>query len=668
MSANDLSFLAPYFLGPAAENAELFEELILEFVRDHLYWRRNFHPEDGRRISAATRHDPEFNAFVDRTRAELYELSADLKRAAPFFHPRYVGHMAGDPFLPGLVAKLVTTLYNPNNVTEEVAPVTTELELRVGEQLAAMFGFAIDEEAEPCAWGHLTSGGTVANYESLWNFRAVKFYPLALQEAGLACGLDAGDVGPACKPLGQYRKWELLNFSIAETIELRRQIARALRAAGDEELFDRFVRCVRGERIEGLGTAGFFLKHSDLEPPRVLVATSAHYSWEKAMKVLGLGTSHLLRVSVDDHMRMDVDDLAACLEDAFSAEIPVLAVIGILGNTEFGTVDPIDAIVAQRRTWQQRGCHFGIHVDGAWGGYLTSVFRRSDGSFAAREEVAKEFKYFPGETVYEAFRALSEVDSITVDPHKLGYVPYTAGAFVARNREVVDFVSQQAAYVFDLGDVEEREPRRQKLHNLGQYILEGSKSGAAAAAVHVTHRVLPLHSEGIGRLLKETVKSCEYFWDTAREMRVRLAESVRLCVPFEPDSNLVCLMMNPAGNDSLAVMNSFGRAVYERMRMDGERPLQVKEFIGSHTTIGKEILPEGLSDRILTDLGVDPGTFVRVPHDPARDAGSIFVLRHTLMSPWLRAPVVEREGATKNYIDLYWEYLESVLGQVLEEM
>ena len=164
----------------------------------------------------------------------------------------------------------------------------------------------------------------------------------------------------------------------------------------------------------------------------------------------------------------------------------------------------------------ERGEHQPAHDPGGDRGALGAHLRRA--------EVAEEFKYFPGEALYEAFRALGDVDSITVDPHKLGYVPYTAGAFVARNREVVDFVSQQAAYVFDLGDVEEEEPRREKLHHLGQYILEGSKSGASAAAVHVTHRVLPLHSEGFGRLLKETVKSCEYFWDTARDMSDRLAD------------------------------------------------------------------------------------------------------------------------------------------------
>ena len=39
--------LASIFLGPKAENAETFERLLLDAFRDHVFWRRNHHPEDG---------------------------------------------------------------------------------------------------------------------------------------------------------------------------------------------------------------------------------------------------------------------------------------------------------------------------------------------------------------------------------------------------------------------------------------------------------------------------------------------------------------------------------------------------------------------------------------------------------------------------------------------
>lgn len=661
MSPDRLDFVQPYFLGPAAENEDILESLVVEFLRDHVYWRRNFHPEDGQRISPRARHEQHFMDVQDRMRAELYALSAELKRAVPFFHPRYVGHMTGDLLLPGLIAKLITTLYNPNNVSEEAAPVTLEKELEVGEQLARMFGYSVDEEVEPCAWGHLTSGGTVANYEALWNFRSLKFYGIALREGGRAAGFDPPSVGPLHKALTAYTNWELLNLSIDETIRLRREVAARARERFSRKDFVTFAAAVRSQRIEHLGTAGFFLQHRDIPPPRLLVSSAAHYSWEKGMKVLGLGTDNLVSVSVDDHMRMDVDHLRAILDETFAEEVPVLCVVGMLGTTEFGTVDPIHRIVGERARCRENGCDFGIHVDGAWGGYLTSVFRRPDGGFHTREEVAPGFRYFPGEVVYEAFRALPETDSITVDPHKLGYNTYPAGAFVARNREVVDFIAQEAAYVFDLGTRETPVPTGEKLRSLGQYILEGSKPGAAAAAVHVAHRVLPLDSEGMGRLLRITVETCERFYDSARAEREALADRVRLCVPFEPDSNLICLALNPVGNGHVAAANRFSREVFSRMRVDAERPVQLKTFIGSYTSLTKESLPGSQADRILEALGLDGSTFRFIPEDPARESDHLFILRHTLMNPWL----LSGPGG-RSYIDLYWEFLESVIDDVLE--
>jgi glutamate/tyrosine decarboxylase-like PLP-dependent enzyme len=393
-----------------------------------------------------------------------------------------------------------------------------------------------------------------------------------------------------------------------------------------------------------------------------MVPVSGHYSWEKGMKVLGLGTANLVPIQVDDHMRMDVGHLRESLERALEDRTPVLGVVGMLGSTEFGTFDPIHEIVAARDEMRPRGLDFGIHVDGAWGGYLTSVFRDGSGEFVDRDRLRAEFRYFPSHTVYEAFRAIGRTDSVTVDPHKLGYVPYPAGAFVARNREVVDFITQQAAYVFDLGDQPDKQRPREKLRSLGQYILEGSKPGAAAASVWVTHRVLPLDGDGLGRLLKVTIRATEEFWDSARVMTERLADRVHLCVPFEPDSNLICLALNPVGNRDLGVMNRFGRRVFSRMRVDPTEPVQIKRFIASYTSLSHDKLPGEESHRILEALDIDPATFVGVPEDDARESDHIFILRHTLMNPWLL------DGPeARSYIEMYWDHLEGLIDEALAD-
>jgi hypothetical protein len=137
-----------------------------------------------------------------------------------------------------------------------------------------------------------------------------------------------------------------------------------------------------------------------------------------------------------------------------------------------------------------------------------------------------------------------------------------------------------------------------------------------------------------------------------------------VCAPFEPDSNLICLALNPVGNSSVAAMNRFGRAVFERMKVHPEQPVQTRTFIGSYTSLTKEVLPGRQAERILDALGLDPATFVRVPEDVDREADHIFILRHTLMNPWLMASPTEDD---RSYIAHYWDYLEGVVDEVLAE-
>lgn len=72
--------------------------------------------------------------------------------------------------MSSLLGYFMTMLYNPNNVALEASPMTTLVELRVGQQLCELFGYNIDplDMERPLAWGHITCGGTVANLESIW--------------------------------------------------------------------------------------------------------------------------------------------------------------------------------------------------------------------------------------------------------------------------------------------------------------------------------------------------------------------------------------------------------------------------------------------------------------------------------------------------------------------
>lgn len=647
---SDPTILNPCFLGSSGENGEIFERLLVDLVRDHLYWRRNFHPEDPPPIPVLAAHEPTYVAFMDRLRTELNTLTAALKRSVPFFNPRYLGHMVSDTLLPGLLAQLVTTLYNPNNVSPEAAPVTLALELEVGRQLARMFGWETDPGKTPCAWGHLTSGGTLANFESLVNLRAIRCYPLALREALLAVDGAPGFTLDDGRSLVELDDWTLFNLPLDEVTGLPARLRippadpAALRIWHD--LHDQLATL----RIESSGLVDFARRHPLCSRIKILLPRTAHYSWHKAARALGFGTGQLDFVPVDSKMRLSPPGLESRLDEACRNRMPVLAVVAMMGTTEFGTIDPLHEVVQLRHQFRTRGLEFGLHVDAAWGGYLTSIFRDPDGRFVPQEEVRRGFAHFPSDSVYESFRALVHADSITVDPHKLGYLPYGIGGIVWRHRGVLDFMGERAPYVFD------PETSGPSVEPLGPYILEGSKPGAQAAACWVTHRVMPLDRFHLGRLQRFTILAGEYFYDHLPNLAERLRGQARVLVPFEPDTNLLCLAINPEGNTSLAAANRFGESLYDHLRIDPTRPVQLRDFFSSHTRVSAELLgPENWS-RTLDALGIDPAA-----DTGEGDCPTLFLLRHTLMNPWL---LDSREGA--NPLDRYLEYLEGLIRAELE--
>lgn len=632
----------PCFLGPYGENNDMLEKLVVEFLRDHVYWRRNLYPDDPPAIPTRASDAPEFLEFEARLRRELHSLSAALKRSVPFHSPRYLGHMVSDVLLPGLAAQFLTLPYNPNNVSVDAAPVTIDLEIKVGLQLARMLGFTTDIERADCAFGHLTSGGTVANFQALRLAMALKAFPVALR---------AANPPDLCLPEDDWHAYNLTPDASVALLDNWHQWLWQQTPADQ-----RYYLCrLRAERIETRGLSDFFTTHPDLVVPSVLAPITAHYSWSKGVKLLGLGRQQLKSVPVRG-MRMDSEALHEIVQDHLKQHKPILMVVGVLGSTEFGTIDPIHEVLAERELAAKQGLGFSVHVDAAWGGYLATLFRKEDGGFRAREEMLSEFKYFPRPEVHSAFEALGQVDSVTVDPHKLGYIPYGAGAFICRDQRGMELLAEEADYVFS---VNEDDDYFKRYRQLGRYIPEGSKSGAIAAAVYVTHKVLPLDYLHFGKLPRESILATEIFYQAIKDFSRRVSARLNCYVPFEPDSNLICMALNPLGNRDVATMNNFVRKLHEILRCDPSVPLQRREYFGSITTLKPDAMGPEDTRRIFTALGLDS----------ANDEGEVLsedrlvVLRHTLMNPFM----IDTENGI-SYIEGYFNFLERNIAVLLDEV
>src|SRR5690606_22293234 len=112
----------------------------------------------------------------------------------------------------------------------------------------------------------------------------------------------------------------------------------------------------------------------------VLVPSTAHYSWEKICRALGIGSSNLVRIAVDGRFRMDPAALRDTLLDLARRRVPVMACIPAIGTTEESAVDRLDLIARLREeVGRDLGIAFHLHADAAYGGYAASVTRGPGG-------------------------------------------------------------------------------------------------------------------------------------------------------------------------------------------------------------------------------------------------------------------------------------------------
>lgn len=506
------SSLAGWFLGPKAENQELFQALVLEALGEHCRARREYFPEDPVFVTEQIKESPEYKNTVRKLDGWLHDLLRQLRGSVPFWSNRWQSHMLWDLTMPALVGYFATTLYNPNNVAAEASPVTTMLEMKVGDDLCRMLGYHVppeDDETSLRPWGHVTCDGSVANLESMWAARNLKYYPVTVAQAlrnepalasarNMTVRLPTGGRGV----LAELDGWQILNLGVDEILALSPRLIDEYRIPSEvlDDALDDYS-------VQNLGLLDFyrrFLPDLDARMPAMFAPSTMHYSWPKGAAILGLGSNNIHPVHVDLYARMDVTHLRTLLDECVAQRRPVIMVVAVIGSTEESAVDPLADIVALREEYRQAGLELELHADAAWGGYFASILRRdphaSEETLAehARREHAPAMCMSPYVTAqYEALRF---TDSITVDPHKAGYVPYPAGGLCYRNGSMRDLVSFTAPVVYH-GGVDP---------TVGVYGVEGSKPGAAAAGVYLSHRVVRTDQSGYGKILGQS------FWSSKR--------------------------------------------------------------------------------------------------------------------------------------------------------
>jgi tyrosine decarboxylase / aspartate 1-decarboxylase len=224
---------------------------------------------------------------------------------------------------------------------------------------------------------------------------------------------------------------------------------------------------------------------------RILASKQAHYTHKRISAVLQL---QFEGVPCDARGRMDMNALATCV-----ARGDVGTVVATMGTTATGSVDPLPEILSLRAKYG-----FRIHADAAYGGY-----------FALAGNLGGE--------ATRSFERIAEADSIVIDPHKHGLQPYGCGCVLFRDPSAGRFYKHDSPYTYFSSA---------ELH-LGEISLECSRSGAAAAALWTTQKLLPLARGGeFARGLERGRAAALIFYE-------KIEKDERFAAAFAPELDIV---------------------------------------------------------------------------------------------------------------------------------
>src|SRR5579864_763434 len=649
--------LGAWFLGPKAENAEIEEKLMNFILQDYFHWRRNYYPSDEIVIPQKLRR--ELVDWNDDLTQKVAEMLAGLRKHFPFYSPRYMAHMTSDQTLPSVLGYFAALLYNPNNVTPEAAPVTERWELEVGCDMLEMLGYKTPpspggphEARSEFGWAHVTSGGTIANIEALWVARNAAYFPMAVLKLVQEFGLDI-----------ELDEQRCLGMTSGEIVHLLPRLVEALQRRLNLSRADAIERtpgllASTGYSIPHNGTAACFAKR----PPAIFVSSAKHYSIYKAADLLGIGRENVILVDVDGLFRMDLRDFEDKMRAAIKRGMLPVAVVAIAGTTEEGAVDPVHEILDLRHRFEtELHTSFWLHVDAAWGGYLRSLFipgqpthfqpshslaehMEAVSRFVSREVDLSDRAYsrvlpiqWGNQDVLSAFLAFPRADSITVDPHKLGYVPYPCGVVAFRSDRVRQFLAEVAPYLASTAEGDESKPDHAPPTSIGPYILEGSKPGAAVAGVWLSHRMIPLNRDGYGEIVRASILAARELYERlvhwehwAAANKVEASFEFLPLTPQPPDTNVVCFLVREKGHASLARMNELNQWIYERFTIESEHSAgeyaYSQPFFLSHTVIRYPSYSPRSVAGPLQRFGIDASEYFE---------RGLFVLRATIMSPYI---------------------------------
>ncbi|MGY3871511.1 aminotransferase class V-fold PLP-dependent enzyme [Aeromonas crassostreae] len=280
-------------------------------------------------------------------------------------------------------------------------------------------------------------------------------------------------------------------------------------------------------RNHAVGDNLFHLVEQGYRGAVILGSRLMHYSFDKGMDLLGLGAASVRRLETDTDNRLSLPALEAAIAECRAQRIKVIAIIGVAGSTDFGSVDPLPELAAIAR---REGVHF--HVDAAWGGPTL---------FSPRYQPLLD--------------GIAQADTVTLDGHKQLLIPLGTGMLLCKRPDLVMAVKREAPYAI-----------RASSFDQGRFTLEGTRP---ANALYLDAAFQLLGEAGYRALIEAN-------YDKARRMAALIDADPAFELMSAPVMNLLSyrclpphLQGQPLDEAANLQINAFNVALQKAQRAEG---------------------------------------------------------------------------------------------------
>ncbi len=266
----------------------------------------------------------------------------------------------------------------------------------------------------------------------------------------------------------------------------------------------------------------YSLDENENDKLAIMVSKEAHYSVERACKIMGIRTENIIKIPANSDFSVKTELIEPLYKEATSKGLKVFCVVGCACTTSVGVFDNLDEIAAFTQKY-----NIWFHVDGAHGGAV--IF-------------SDKYKHL--------IKGIEKSDSLIVDFHKMMLVPplSTAVLYNSKNKRLNEFSPKKALYLW-------QNQLSEDWYNSAKHTLECTKP----VSILNTYILMKMYKDKI------------YEWnvDNLFSLGEKFAQMIKdeqnMELAVEPKSNIVCFRYIKNNVD----LDKLNKEISEKLLEDG---------------------------------------------------------------------------------------------------